>query len=125
MLSINLKIDGAEGLNVYKWFKNGTLWKTINASNKLSINSLQSTDGGVYDVKVTNQNASLLTLQSRKITLVVTSVTCTNSNTTKRVLCSSCINLGRISRVNEWNLWIIPRKYGFFTCSTSFLFQLY
>ena len=44
------------------------------------------------------------------------------------VLCSggiNSLNLGRIFRVNLWSLWRVPRKYGFVTCSTSFLFRFY
>ncbi|MDZ7876108.1 MAG: leucine-rich repeat domain-containing protein [Saprospiraceae bacterium] len=70
-LSIDLKIDAAISSNVYNWYKNGAFYRTINGVNKLVFNSLQTTDAGTYEVKVTNPNAPLLTLNSRKITVVV------------------------------------------------------
>jgi Leucine-rich repeat (LRR) protein len=71
-LSIDLKIDGALTTNQYKWFKNGVLQSAYTSnSNKLTINSLQATDAGVWTCQVTNTAAPLLTLQSRKITVKV------------------------------------------------------
>jgi gliding motility-associated-like protein len=83
-LSIDLKFDAAMSQNVYRWNKNGSFWRTVNSSNKLIFNSLQPTDAGVYDVQVTNPNAPLLTLQSRKITIVVLPPLCTSTRTTRR-----------------------------------------
>lgn len=70
-LSIDLKIDPTRSLNVYRWYKNGSLWRTVNGSNKLTINNLQTTDAGTYEARVTNSDAPALTLQSRKITIIV------------------------------------------------------
>jgi gliding motility-associated-like protein len=69
-LNINLGIDGALTTNVYKWYKNGTLYQTTSV-NQLIINSLVLSDAGLYTCEVTNPGAPLLTLYSRKITLQV------------------------------------------------------
>jgi Leucine-rich repeat (LRR) protein len=72
-LIIDLKIDGALTTNQYKWFKNGVPQTAYNStSNKLTINSLQSTDAGVWTCQVTNTSAPLLTLRSKNITIQVT-----------------------------------------------------
>ena len=70
-LTINLGIDDTVTTNIYKWYKNGTLYQTINGNNKLTFNNIQQTDAGVYTCQVTNPNAPLLTLYSRKATVVV------------------------------------------------------
>jgi len=70
-LIIDLGIDASIASNVYKWYKNGTLWLTISGSNQLSFTNLQSSDAAIYHVQVTNPQAISLTLYSRKITLAV------------------------------------------------------
>jgi Leucine-rich repeat (LRR) protein len=72
-VTIDLGIDAAIATNVYKWFKNGALYQTINGSNQLIFNSLAIADAGTYTCQVTNPNAPLLTLYSRKATINVTS----------------------------------------------------
>jgi Leucine-rich repeat (LRR) protein len=69
-LSIHLGIDSTLASNRYKWFKNGTLYR-IDSSNQFIINNLQITDAGIYTCQVTNRNAPLLTLYSRKITVIM------------------------------------------------------
>jgi gliding motility-associated-like protein len=69
-LVINLGMDGALTTNVYKWFKNGSLYQTTSV-NKLIFNILAITNAGTYTCQVTNPAAPLLTLQSRKITVIV------------------------------------------------------
>jgi Leucine-rich repeat (LRR) protein len=86
-LSIDLKIDAAMADNVYNWYKNenyGTIWRTLNGSNKLIFNSLQPTDAGVYTVRVTNPKAPNLILQSRKIKVIVLPPTCLSTHATRR-----------------------------------------
>jgi Leucine-rich repeat (LRR) protein len=77
-LTIDLGIDAGISTNVYQWYKNGQLWQTVTGDNKWMFNNLILTDAGEYWVHVTNPNAPLLTLKSRKITLVVN--TCTTSS---------------------------------------------
>jgi gliding motility-associated-like protein len=69
-LTIDLGIDGAITDNSYKWFKNGVLYRTT-ATNKLPLSNLQQTDAGIYTCQVTNPSAQLLTLYSRKATVLV------------------------------------------------------
>jgi gliding motility-associated-like protein len=70
-LTIDLGIDAAITTNVYKWFKNGVFYQTITGSNKLIFNNLQPSNAGIYTCQVTNPNAPLLTLYSRKATVNV------------------------------------------------------
>lgn len=70
-LTINLGIDSNLQSNVYKWFRNQALYKTIIGSNKLIFNDLRQSDTGIYTCKVTNTGAPLLTLTSRNIKLNV------------------------------------------------------
>jgi Leucine-rich repeat (LRR) protein len=64
-LTIDLNIDNTVSTNVYKWFKNNILYKTTTI-NKLIFNFIRSSDAGSYRCEVTNPNAPLLTLYSRK-----------------------------------------------------------
>jgi gliding motility-associated-like protein len=81
-LSIDLKIDGALTTNSYQWYKNGQIYGSPLSTNKFIINTLSTTDAGAYDVRVTNPNAPLLTLQSRKITVIVSALSTRNRNKT-------------------------------------------
>jgi Leucine-rich repeat (LRR) protein len=69
-LTIDLNIDNTVTTNVYKWFKNNVLYQTT-TSNKLIFNFIRSSDAGTYRCEVTNPNAPLLTLYSRKAILKV------------------------------------------------------
>ncbi|MEY4936407.1 MAG: hypothetical protein RIS64_2766 [Bacteroidota bacterium] len=69
-LFINLGIDGALTTNIYKWYKNDTLFRT-DSMNRLIINGLRTSDAGQYTCKITNRNAPNLTLYSRKVTVMV------------------------------------------------------
>jgi Leucine-rich repeat (LRR) protein len=61
-VSIQLGIDSnIVPANVYKWYKNDTLYKT-DSLNYLNINSLKLQDAGNYKCVVTNPNAPNLTL---------------------------------------------------------------
>jgi Leucine-rich repeat (LRR) protein len=60
-VSIPLGIDSALTSNVYKWYKNDTLYK-IDSLNYLNINPLYLRDAGNYKCVVTNPNAPNLTL---------------------------------------------------------------
>ena len=75
-LSIDLKIDGDLTSNRYQWFKNGVLYGSVLNVNKLIINSLQTSDSGVWTCQVTNPAVPLLTLYSRKITIQVSTQSC-------------------------------------------------
>jgi Leucine-rich repeat (LRR) protein len=89
-LVINLGIDGALTTNVYKWYKDGTLFRTTSV-NQLTFNSLVLDDAGLYTCEVTNPGAPALTLYSRKMTIqvgcspprdtAITALLCTNSQT--------------------------------------------
>jgi gliding motility-associated-like protein len=78
-LSINLNIDDTVTTNVYKWYKNNVLYRTVNGVNKLIFNTLQVSDAGVYRCEVSNPNAPLLTLYSRRATVTVTCIASNNS----------------------------------------------
>jgi Leucine-rich repeat (LRR) protein len=65
-LTINLSIDDTVTTNIYNWYKDGTLVKTIKGTSKLIIIPLSLKDAGTYTCKVTNPNVAGLTLQSRK-----------------------------------------------------------
>jgi hypothetical protein len=75
LLTIDLGIDAGLTSNIYQWNKNGISWTppagNIASSNKLNFPPLTINDAGEYYVSVTNPNAPLLTLKSRKITIVV------------------------------------------------------
>ena len=71
---IDLKIDGAITNNVYNWYKNGILFQT-SSKNTLILRGGTACDNGTYTVKVTNPNAPDLTLNSRKIRLIVSGET--------------------------------------------------
>jgi hypothetical protein len=75
-LTIDLDIDAGISTNVYKWYKNGQLWQTVTGVNKWTFMGLLPTDAGEYWVSVTNPNAPLLTLKSRKITIIVQPYSC-------------------------------------------------
>ena len=103
-LSINLNIDDTVTTNIYKWYKNGTLFRTVNGSNKLSFASLALADAGVYTCEVTNPNAPLLTLYSRKATVLVTVVqnACRLSDSLELVKLYNATN--GANWTNKWNL---------------------
>ena len=74
-LTIDLGIDADIASNQYQWFFNGTALGTrIVGDNTLNFNNLQLSDAGEYHCQVSNNNAGLLTLYSRKITLIVRDV---------------------------------------------------
>jgi CHU_C Type IX secretion signal domain len=71
-LSINLNIDGAIADNNYKWFKNGIeIPSLFSQKNTLLLRGVLPCDAGIYTCQVTNNRAPQLTLDSRKITLIV------------------------------------------------------
>ena len=70
-LTINLGIDDTVTTNIYKWYKNNIFVDSIKGNNKRVFNPLRLTDAGVWTCRVTNPNAPLLTLYSRKATVVV------------------------------------------------------
>jgi hypothetical protein len=73
-LTIDLGIDSAVTTNIYKWFKNGNFFRTITGNNQLVFNSLQFSDTSIYTCEVSNPNAPLLTLYSRKAKIILNCV---------------------------------------------------
>jgi Leucine-rich repeat (LRR) protein len=104
-LTIDLGIDAGITTNVYQWFKNGQPWQTVTGDNKWQFPGLLPTDAGEYWVHVTNPNAPLLTLESRKITLVVN--TCTLAGTpnivSPNVLCAGTATLQVSGTFSQYN----------------------
>ncbi len=67
--TLDLLIDDTVTTNTYTWHKNGTLYKTIKGSNKLTFAPFTTADAGTYTVKITNPLAPQLTLESWPIRL--------------------------------------------------------
>ncbi|MBK8280179.1 MAG: hypothetical protein IPK94_08735 [Saprospiraceae bacterium] len=67
--TLDLLIDDIITTSTYTWYKNGTLYKTIKGSNKLTFAPFTTADAGTYTVKITNPLAPQLTLESWPIRL--------------------------------------------------------
>lgn len=70
-LSFDLRIDAGIDSNRYQWYKDGQVYGVASNSSKLSITNLKVNDSGIYRVKVTNPLAPDLTLNGRKLTILV------------------------------------------------------
>ena len=65
-----------ESANLWRWNKDGNLWNTFNGNNHLPITNLVEDDSGVYTVEISNEKVPGLVLNSRNITLNVTTPEC-------------------------------------------------
>ncbi len=69
--SINLNIDNGINGNIYKWFKDGNLYSSVQNNNFLELIDIQTNNSGLYTCEVTNNEGALLTLYSRPINIIV------------------------------------------------------
>lgn len=69
--TIDLDIDDGISNNQYQWYKDGLPYGSPLTNNQLNIGPIAWSDAGVYTCEVTNPGASLLTLYSRPVTLLV------------------------------------------------------
>ncbi|PHN08221.1 3-coathanger stack domain-containing protein [Flavilitoribacter nigricans] len=74
--SLELMIDDTVSTNVYTWYKNDELLRTIIGQNTLDFASFQYGDAGNYRCEVTNPNAPELTLQTENIQLEISNLSC-------------------------------------------------